>query len=329
MSAPRPVGEAAKKIEDEATAWFVRMHSDARSAADAREFDAWFDANPEHQIAYRALQNLWCELAIYSDAPALKAERHEAKAEIERNGRRLGPRAIGFAMFGGVLAAAACAGLMFWPRPDPAQIYQTGPGERTTITLADRSIVSLGPNAQLIVRLDDDVRQAELTRGRAFFDVEHDANRPFHVVADGRDVSVLGTQFEVDAEQSDISVTLVAGRVAISGPDGHERVATLAPGQRFEEQGNAMRIVEVNAQTETAWRSGRLVFDDRPLGEAIVELNRFSPTPISLADASLADYRVSGTFRIGETAALIDALEASFPIEGETLPHGGVILSRR
>jgi transmembrane sensor len=66
-----------------------------------------------------------------------------------------------------------------------------------------------------------------------------------------------------------------------------------------------------------AWHSGRIAFEDVDLEHALIEVNRYTRTPVVLEDPSLGTVRVSGVFRIGETDALLQALETAFGIRAE------------
>lgn len=50
------------------------------------------------------------------------------------------------------------------------------------------------------------------------------------------------------------------------------------------------------------------------MSQALAEFSRYVPTPVVTRDASLARLRVTGVFRIGETEALLHALDTAFAI---------------
>lgn len=86
------------------------------------------------------------------------------------------------------------------------------------VTLPDRSTVTLFPNSTLRYGEDfnRDQRRIELS-GQAFFEVAHDAERPFFVYANDVVAKVLGTSFSVTAYPADDSVTIMVktGRVLV------------------------------------------------------------------------------------------------------------------
>jgi transmembrane sensor len=301
------------------------MSSDSKSKADEHDFDAWLAQSPEHARAYAGFQRLWAELGAFADTTEIEAATEHSLSQGK-------PLVIWFAggAVASVAAAAAAVAFLVFAAPEPvATTYQTAAGQRSTINLTDHSVIELGPNSELAVQMSDDQRVAELIRGRAFFDVEHDAGRPFLVRHEGREVRVLGTQFDVDTQDADLAVTLVEGSVQISDSRRRRPLATLSPDFAYVERGGVAQVGPVDAQSESAWRYGQLVFNDVPLGDALHDLNRFSPQPIGLSDARLSALRISGTFHIGEVAVTVAALEQSFPVRAERALDGSVMLHPR
>lgn len=104
--------------------------------------------------------------------------------------------------------------------------------------------------------------------GAAFFDVRHDADRPFRVLSRMGEVRVLGTKFSMDVEKSE--VVLVEGVVDVR-PAGTKFPVRLSPNQRIRvAQGRLGGDVDiVEGETVGAWRVIELDFVDVPLGEAL------------------------------------------------------------
>lgn len=105
-------------------------------------------------------------------------------------------------------------------------------GERRQLLLPDGSKVWLGPGSKFNYpdRFDNGQRIVKL-EGEAFFDVKHDKEHPFIIESGKVRTTVLGTSFNVKAyrEKTDIIVTLVTGKVAVSvkGKDGmHQNTIT-------------------------------------------------------------------------------------------------------
>ncbi|HAN88090.1 MAG TPA: hypothetical protein DCQ48_01915 [Erythrobacter sp.] len=75
---------------------------------------------------------------------------------------------------------------------------------------------------------------------------------------------------------------------------------------------------DIDTQIATSWRNGRLVFDNDPLSRVVAEVNRYSARKVVLGDPSLAEMRVSGSFRAGSADGFANNLQAAFPVSVRT-----------
>jgi transmembrane sensor len=172
-------------------------------------------------------------------------------------------------------------------------------------------------------------RRVVLQHGQAFFEVAHDAARPFIVVADGARVRAIGTKFDVRHDSAAVRVTLLQGRVQVRG--GHGSEAELAPGQSVvADQSGVSRPVATNADAVASWTSGRITFSGAPLRDAVAEVNRYSKRKIVLTPADgLAAEPVSGVFEPGDTKTFIAALETVFDLKVAAEDDREIRLARR
>ncbi|NML06733.1 DUF4880 domain-containing protein [Sphingomonas sp. G-3-2-10] len=298
------------------------------------EFEAWRDANPAHREAYERAGEQWQETGGL------------AGTEMGRN-RRLPERRPSiwempaarpaFAALALVLVALAGFWLLSGPgaMPDGAVIAAAEPqatrvGEIRTVKLGDGTVVTLDTDSAIEVRLSGDLRQVRLVRGRARFDVAHDAARPFRVEADGRTVTALGTLFDVGFEPGGVRVSLFRGSVDVRGlapAGGVAAVTRLAPGECFTDLARRPQVAKASPGLQQ-WVSGMLDFDGVPLGDVLEQTNRYSQRKIRLADPSLAAQRVTGGFRPLPVDQLAAALAAAFSLRVERSPQGDLILRR-
>ncbi len=165
-----------------------------------------------------------------------------------------------------VLAAVALAALWMRPREAPL-FYAVAPGTTPqTVALPDGSEVTLRPGATL--------RQVGAHRyrlqGEAFFAVVHQPARTFTVEAGPATVEVLGTRFDVRADEEETSVYLETGRVRFARADS---AVVLAPGESSTLAGG-FPTPPAAGQAEAAldWLKGQLVFNRQPLARVAREL---------------------------------------------------------
>jgi ferric-dicitrate binding protein FerR (iron transport regulator) len=187
-------------------------------------------------------------------------------------------------------------------------------GQRTTVTLDDGTRISLNGAS----RLRYDASYGRTTRdvyldGEGYFEVKHDAKRPFRVhVRDGV-AEDLGTRFTVSAyaDQPTIEVAVAEGVVAL-GRDS----ASGAEAVRLE-AGDVGRLSDSGAPTKTrlasldryiGWTEGTLVLDSVPLRRAAREIERWYGVKIIIADSALAKRPVVARFQRESVQEAIDAV---------------------
>jgi transmembrane sensor len=303
---------------DAAAGWHARLESGQASDRERRDFDAWIDAAPEHRKAWAETQSAWMLVGDLADHPALAQARREARRPAPR--RLWTPVAIAAS-----LVAAVALGFAWKTLAPPSSApsepvavaevrYTTPVGRVSRVALADGTVVMLDADSAISAAFDGKTRRVTLSRGRAQFQVAHDAAHPFVVTAQGRSVTALGTVFDVDLEPSAVTVTLLQGKVAVRELTARRdaRQAILAPGERLVASGDgAWSRRTVDTAQAARWLKGDLVFDEADLGAVAAELNRYSSRKLVLADARLARTPVSGVFRAGDPEALAEGLEAS------------------
>ena len=338
-------------IDEVAAEWVVRLRSDQRTHADEEDFRAWLEQNPAHAQAYADCAALWDavgELVSSSEAHAiLKPLRNPVPVR-----RRFNRRMVVFSAVGTALAVAAgfIGPLVF----NDVSTMQTAVGEQRRVQFADGSEVFLNTDTKLRVRLMATQRLIFLDRGQAFFEVAKDLNRPFRVFAGRTEVRALGTAFEVRRIGDRIQVTLEEGKVAIyRGEDGSselqgaptttmtspdatssretsEQLAVLMPGERAVIKSTELEAIgKVDLTKTQAWRFGRMILDNAPLGDVISDLNRYGGVQIILADPNLASIRVSGVFHTGRPEDFVESVTAAFPVKITHKDEQNIVLKSR
>lgn len=322
-----PDGDDALAHPGDAAHWFARMHSGETTPEDEQAFAAWRDARPENARDYRQLMRQWDAMRSVSPArlrslmdPALTATPPPPMSR-----RRFG---LGVAT---ACALPIAVGLMAAPfvfdDEDQRLNYATRKGERRDVTLPDGSTLHLNGDTRLAARISADERRVELEQGEAFFDVQHDASRPFVVAGGLGQVTVTGTRFNVRRDSASLQVSVESGSVRLqSGSWWWQRERRLVAGQQaIAYPGNALsEVAQVNVQNLTAWQRGKIIFNNVPLATVISEMNRYLPRPASLEAPDIGQHRVSGIFSVDDPQAMIDALPAIAPVALDRQPDGAI-----
>jgi len=322
---------------EQAAEWFVRLHSGRETADDHIAFLDWLSESPEHQSEFDLIETNWDlagaletdpEFVGYLEAPV------SSLASVPTALQRLRRHGPGSAMAAAALVLLIAVGL--WAGPGGA-VYRTAVGEQKIVHLADGSAVHLNTGTEIRVAFDDHLRRVRLSRGEAIFSVEKDPARPFVVAAGEREVRAVGTEFDVLRIDGEVKVAVLKGVVDISTPTIEPTAgAAVAPGPRllpgeqvtYNVQGQVSAKQAADIGRIAAWRAGRLEFDATTLAQVVAELNRYSSVQVVIGDDALRGIRVSGSFRIGNTDAVIRALQESFPVRAVTSGRDIVLLSR-
>jgi len=198
-------------------------------------------------------------------------------------------------------------------RPIRSEQFATAIGEQQQFRLADGSQVSLNTDTAMRISWHLRSRDVDLQRGQALFDVTSERWRPFQVRAAHTKVHVLGTRFEVWRHADAVHVTVLRGRVKVSGAGGNTE---LGPGQQVVAHAGAFTPVRlVDAARTSSWQNGKLVFDRVPLRDALQEVQRYSRHTISLDDPALGELLVSGDcFDATHAEAVLDLLPTILPV---------------
>ena len=331
MSAQTSADDRARQ---EAADWFARLNTKTITTAELRAFRTW-RGSPANSEAYADVEAVWKAAEHLRHDPDIgdmvrtaltkTPPRHRLRDwlhAVPPAGRISALVAVGL---GAVLLAS---GVMV---SQAGQIYRSGLGEQRIVRLEDGSQVRLDTNTQLTVRFAKAARRVELSRGQAFFDVAHDATRPFTVRADGAEVRAVGTRFDVRRDGSAVQVTLVEGRVQVRQAEGGG-AWTMDPGQQLrlgsKPAATPPEVQRIDAAAATSWTDGRLTFHAMPLSAAIAEVNRYGRQKVTLEAADLSERAVSGAFDTGNTEAFVAAVSELYGLQADRRPDGQIVLRR-
>lgn len=296
--------------ETEAAEWVIALREEPDDRALRARFMAWLEADPRHAEAWAEMDET---VRVIESAPP-ERRTYDLPAPVERRDRRW--------RWGRVAAAAAfvvvalIAGPMVSLRLKADHLSGVGKVER--VTLADGSVVELGPDSAIAVDYRLDARLVRLLSGQAMFEVAPDPARPFRVAAGNFTTTVLGTGFEVRMIGDRTSVAVRHGRVrvqderatpAISRELGVGDWVRFAPGRPIEEGAGAAEVVG-------AWRSGTVPIRNRPIAEAIDEARPWFRGRIILADRALGERLVTGSYDFNDAAESLALIVA---------PYGGQV----
>ena len=295
----RPPSVPSEKILEEAAGWSARLHADDRTAKDEADFKAWIAASPDHGIAFEVMDRGLTALA------RMPARSQQPTFPVSR-------RQLVMASVGGSLALGAS---FFALGPATAQTYETAIGEQKHVSLADGSKIFLNANTKLTISLSDAERTANLIFGRANFDIAANGKRPFVVNAGDRQIVSRGSRFDVGREGNDVQIVLTRGTAYFQTIAAAATKRTLGAGDRLLSNATTVRMDRPRIAPLVAWQTGKAIFDDDLLSDAVREMNLYSQTKLEIVDTRAARLHVSGIYRVGDNAAFAHSIAKFLPVQ--------------
>ena len=202
--------------------------------------------------------------------------------------------------------------------------------EKKYVRLQDGSTVLLNEGSHLEYpdTFSADTREITLT-GEAYFDIRHDATRPFIVHTGNVSTTVLGTAFNIKAYpgQKEVTVTVTRGKVKVS--DDKKTIGVITPNESIAVNlGNkSYKQEKVNAEEVVEWKKQYLVLDDISLEDAAVLIDSKYHVNISFSKEALKQCRISATFLDNENleqvlTVVTSVVDAAYTIQ----PNDQVII---
>ncbi|MEX0967073.1 MAG: FecR domain-containing protein [Bacteroidia bacterium] len=185
-------------------------------------------------------------------------------------------------------------------QPTAAPITLTATSSKVEKTLPDGSAVAINANSSLTYPAEFAGNQRKVSlKGEAYFEVQPDANKPFIIEADQALITVLGTAFNVDAKNERVEVQVAEGVVKLSSLNADTLFVLLKAGETGIYDRKTGKVEKGGRLTENDlfWNTGKLVFENMSLAEVVKDLNHAYGSNISLQNDSLADCRLTTTFR--------------------------------
>jgi transmembrane sensor len=323
------------RIREEAAAWLLELNG-PHCRDDA--FERWLMTSPQHMDAWADIQAMWGMLeaaephyqrlttprAVLPGSPDLKPHARR-RPGWQKSGFRIAAGTVAAAILG-LAAFAVVPGFMIRWQAD----YKTSTAESRSVTLEDGSIVQLGADSAIRVDFSAGERHVELLTGEAFFTVTHNTARPFVVDAQGLDVRVVGTEFDVKLDDLATRVSLASGAVnaSLSGDAGPTQA--LVPGEQLtvERRTGKMSIERIATDDIGIWRSGRLFVVNASVAEVIESIQRYHPAWISVPDRDLSQTRVTGIYDLSDPDQALVALVSPFGGKVHHIAGFGRVIAR-
>ncbi|MCR4029635.1 MULTISPECIES: FecR family protein [Flavobacterium] len=168
------------------------------------------------------------------------------------------------------------------------------------VHLPDGSTVLLNDDSSLKYdqdSFDKNTREVTLV-GEAYFDIKHNKEKPFIVHTGKVQTKVLGTAFNINAQNSsnNIEVTVARGKVQVG--DTEKVYGVITPNQQIKVDKTTLNFQQntVSAAVVTEWKSNYLILDDVNMAEAVSLISQKYKVSILVANEKIKNCRITASF---------------------------------
>lgn len=189
-----------------------------------------------------------------------------------------------------------------------------GEDGKSKIVLPDGTKVTLNTRSTIEYPADFGMKNRRVKlSGQGYFDVTKDAGHEFIVSAEGMDIIVHGTKFNVYAyPDNDLKeVSLVEGSISLRYGDAEIR---LSPNEKacIRSGSGRLNMFRTDNAIETSWLDDRITFINKPLYQVVDVLQRhFGVTIECSPEINLTD-RYTGSFNERRVEGILDILKMHY-----------------
>jgi transmembrane sensor len=329
-----------KAAYHQAGVWIARLDR-GLSADEQTELQQWLRADSRNRDTLFELAELWDRMTPLAELSELFPVEHKVTTRNWSLSRPLvvacAVACIGVSLGYWVMGQGSAARLalnlnrLLTQRNDEAR-YETGIGMQKSVTLHDRSVITLNTDTVLKVHYTDTERHLELIKGEAHFAVAKHDPRVFTVQVGDNTFKAVGTAFNLRvASERGVELTVTEGRVKVLIPTVKQAVSNADAAEGTPETeitvdagravaiGGATQVVEraepQKIDAAMAWMHGMMVFDGQPLEAAIREVGRYSKQRFVIEGEQIKRIPVTGYFKVGDIDGLLGALQTNFNVD--------------
>ncbi|MFJ4345464.1 FecR domain-containing protein [Pseudomonas sp. NPDC089401] len=288
------------EVARQAAHWHMLMLDQSVSPAQRDACASWRAAAPEHERAWQKAERVRTQLGLLP--PQL------AMGTLDRERRQAIKQLL-------ALAIVAPLGYLGYRQLLPQAPYATQVGQHRQFTLADGTLLDLNTDTAVDIAFDDQQRLIRLRRGEILVDsgpdVHSTRHRPLRVSSAQGLMEAMGTRFVVRQHESSTQLSVLQGAVRVLPEHGPAHL--VEAGQQLTFDGLGQGPVGVAREQDSLWTHGQLVVDEMPLNHFLRELGRYRPGWLR-CQPQAAHLRISGTFQLNNTDAILAALPATLPV---------------
>ena len=242
------------------------------STNENKDIENWLSASTENLELFKQWQKIW----LYSTKTQVPTvDKHHAWAAIDERTKDVKhfdfPQSARTKWYYAAATISLVLLATFWfTYNNTSNIHWEAGKELAKRKLPDGTQVWLSSGSVLeYPQSFESNRREVILKGKAFFDVIENPNKPFLVTGLSTQIEVLGTEFMAIAQEDREEVFLNSGKVAYSKISAPSQKVILVPNElaKFDHVTDKVEKEIPTNKNLLAWKTRQLTFEDTPLPE--------------------------------------------------------------
>lgn len=236
-------------------------------------------------------------------------------------------------------------------------VISTRNGSRTDIVLPDGTKVWLNAGSKITYdkTFGESLRNVTLT-GEAYFDVVHNAEKPFVIHTTAMDIKVLGTEFNVKSypDENTTEASLIRGSIEVTLKDKRAEKIVMKPNEKLvvsNEPGDEIKPVIPAKKSlkhsdpiislghlnyfsldstilETSWVNNRLIFEDESFEQVATRMSRWYGVSFEFGNADIQNFRFTGNFKNESVQEALKAMQITADFSFRIFPDKHILITK-
>lgn len=316
---------------------FRHFDGTARENEDA-QIEKWKTASDENRLEYERIHIFYLDSKALANlnAPPNKYDNIAAWNKFEQKNQLTKPnisfRLTQFMRIAAMLIIVLGASWFIYDSYYSSNIETVASTQKTIEqTLPDGSLITLNKNSIIIYpdKFEGNERKVEL-KGEAHFNITPNPNKPFIIKASEIEIIVLGTSFNINANDNvdSIVVSVDTGIVRIISAIRKETLEAGTIGVYYKKTQVLTKIESDNMDVQNFWRTQNLSFNATPLSEAIETINSTYLTEISLSDPLIGNCKITVSFENEPVEDILEIIATTLRLELSKTNNGYVLTGK-
>ena len=194
--------------------------------------------------------------------------------------------------------------------------YMVNDGVKGSVMLPDSTIVCLNSGSVLEISDSFESSRSVTLKGEGYFEVKADKANPFYInTPKGVKIMVTGTEFNLCCyeDQNDVKLSLVRGSVEVIS--GENTIYRMSENEDIRIAGGKVVKSAAKVEDASAWTKGKLLFDDTPMKDVVIRLERWYGVDISVEDIRIYNSSFTGEFSGESLVQVLELLSITSDIE--------------